>query len=101
MDQGHWFRQAYEAGRKQMVKEDAWCAKGKDKCVAFLSSVSTGALLTDHDRLKPVSAEPFPTDLDNEMLADTIRGNVKVNVHSYQVRRILVDRLNRRRYRVH
>ena len=34
----------------------------------------------------PASTEPFPTDLDNEMLADTIRGNVKVNVHSYQVR---------------
>jgi hypothetical protein len=31
MDQGYWFRQAYESGRKLMIKEDAWCAKGKDK----------------------------------------------------------------------
>lgn len=41
MDQGHWFRQAYEAGRKQMVKEDAWCAKGKDKCVFSVPSLMT------------------------------------------------------------
>jgi hypothetical protein len=33
-----------------------------------------------------VSTEPFPTDLEWEMVADLLRGNVKVNVHSYQVR---------------
>ena len=85
MDQGHWYRQAFEAGRKQMLKEDAWCTKGKAKCV-FPSPTCAHATSADVCSAPSASTEPFPTDLDNEMLADVLRGNVKVNVHSYQVR---------------
>ncbi|KAL7413707.1 hypothetical protein BDY24DRAFT_340073 [Mrakia frigida] len=60
MDQAFNFRTAYEEGRKLKVKQDAWCAKGLE------------------------NTEPFPVDLNWEALADVIRGNVKINVHSYQ-----------------
>lgn len=42
-DQGYWFRQAFEAGRKLKIKEDNWCKRGKDKCVAcFRYPLMTG-----------------------------------------------------------
>lgn len=44
-------------------------------------------LRTDHICSLSFSTEPFPVDLEWEMLSDVIRGNVKINVHSYQVRR--------------
>lgn len=98
MDQAYWTRQAYESGRKQLAKEDAWCAKGKDKCVLRCSlspAVPWSRRLTILINSSP-STEPFPVDLEWEMLADTLRGNVRVNVHSYQASVGVLDRLGLR-----
>lgn len=60
MDSAFDFRRAYEEGRKLKEEQDWWCASAKTQ-----------------DR-------PYPTSLEWEILADVIRGNVKVNIHCYE-----------------
>lgn len=60
MDSAWDFRKTYEEGRKLKEKQDAWCANPKEQ------------------------KDPFPEDLQYEVVADIIRGNVKVNVHCYE-----------------
>jgi hypothetical protein len=57
MDQGHWYRAAFEAGRKQMLKEDAWCAKGKDKYVQILQ-LAPHSLVADRCRARLSAPSP-------------------------------------------
>lgn len=60
MDTGFEFRRAYDEGNKLKQAQDRWCA-------------------SPHTQ-----TEPFPTNLEYEVLADVIRGNVKVNIHCYE-----------------
>jgi imidazolonepropionase-like amidohydrolase len=59
LDQAAEFRLAYLEGQKLMKEQDAWCAAGEE------------------------NTTPFPEDFKYEVLADVIRGKVKVNTHSY------------------
>lgn len=60
MDSAYDFRRAYNEGRKLKEEQERWCAN-------------------------PASQkEPFPNNLEWEVLADVIRGNVKVNIHCYE-----------------
>ena len=59
LDQAAEFRMAYLEGQKLKESQDKWCAVGKE------------------------NSEPFPEDYKYEVLADVIRGKVKVNTHSY------------------
>lgn len=60
MDAAYDFRKAYAEGKKLKDAQDRWCADPKSQ------------------------REPFPTSLEYEVLADVIRGNVKVNIHCYE-----------------
>ncbi|OWZ77540.1 amidohydrolase [Cryptococcus neoformans Bt85] len=60
MDAAYDFRKAYAEGKKLKDAQDRWCADPKSQ------------------------KEPFPTSLEYEVLADVIRGNVKVNIHCYE-----------------
>lgn len=60
MDSAYDFRRAYTEGKKLKEQQDRWCADPKSQ------------------------KEPFPTSLEWEVLADVIRGNVKVNIHCYE-----------------
>jgi imidazolonepropionase-like amidohydrolase len=60
MDSAYDFRRAYTEGKKLKEEQDRWCADPKSQ------------------------KEPFPTSLEWEVLADVIRGNVKVNIHCYE-----------------
>ena len=59
MDSAYDFRRAYNEGRKLKEEQERWCASPKTQNT------------------------PFPNNLEWEVLADVIRGNVKVNVHCY------------------
>lgn len=60
MDSAYDFRRAYDEGRKLKEEQERWCASPKTQ------------------------ERPFPTSLEWEVLADVIRGNVKVNIHCYE-----------------
>lgn len=60
LDSAYDFRRAYTQGKELKEKQDRWCASPKTQ------------------------TEPFPTSLEWEVLADVIRGNVKVNIHCYE-----------------
>lgn len=60
MDSAYDFRRAYTEGKNLKDKQDRWCSSPKTQ------------------------TEPFPTSLEWEVLADVIRGNVKVNIHCYE-----------------
>lgn len=60
MDSAYDFRRAYNEGRKLKEEQERWCASPKTQDT------------------------PFPTNLEWEVLADVIRGNVKVNIHCYE-----------------
>jgi imidazolonepropionase-like amidohydrolase len=60
MDSAYDFRRAYEEGRKLKEEQERWCASPKTQ------------------------TSPFPNSLEWEVLADVIRGNVKVNIHCYE-----------------
>ena len=55
LDQAAEFRMAYLEGQKLKDSQDKWCASGKE------------------------NTEPFPEDYKWEVLADVIRGKVKVS----------------------
>ncbi|ORY35366.1 hypothetical protein BCR39DRAFT_509101 [Naematelia encephala] len=59
MDSAHDFRRAYDEGRQLKLAQDRWCEDPEKQ------------------------TEPFPNN-DWEVLADVIRGNVKVNIHCYE-----------------
>lgn len=54
------FRRAYNEGKKLKESQERWCEDPKSQTA------------------------PFPEDLQWEVLADVIRGNVKLNAHCYQ-----------------
>ncbi|KAK8845279.1 hypothetical protein IAR55_005992 [Kwoniella newhampshirensis] len=60
MDTSWDFRRAYTEGKKLKEKQDRWCAS------------------------PTAQTEPFPDDLQWAVLAEAIRGNVKVNTHCYE-----------------
>ncbi|KAL1408794.1 hypothetical protein Q8F55_005608 [Vanrija albida] len=60
LDSAYDFRRAYTEGKKLKDKQERWCASPKSQ------------------------SEPFPESLEWEVLADVIRGNVKVNIHCYE-----------------
>jgi imidazolonepropionase-like amidohydrolase len=60
MDSAYDFRRAYDEGRKLKESQERWCASPKTQ------------------------TDPFPNSLEWEVLADVIRGNVKVNIHCYE-----------------
>lgn len=54
------FRKAYNEGKKLKEQQERWCENPKKQ------------------------TEPFPESLEWEVVADIIRGNVKVNIHCYE-----------------
>jgi hypothetical protein len=60
MDAAYDFRRAYSEGKKLKDKQDEWCSAPKKQ------------------------KEPFPDSLEWEVMADIIRGHVKVNIHCYE-----------------
>lgn len=54
------FRSAYNEGKMLKEKQERWCESPKTQ------------------------SEPFPQDLQWEVMADILRGNVKVNIHCYE-----------------
>ncbi|BEJ10967.1 hypothetical protein CspHIS471_0103890 [Cutaneotrichosporon sp. HIS471] len=60
MDAAYDFRRAYSEGKKLKDQQDAWCAAPKKQTA------------------------PFPDSLEWEVMADIIRGHVKVNIHCYE-----------------
>lgn len=60
MDQAFNFRLAFTSAAELRDKQDAWCASGK------------------------ANAEKFPDDLKWEALADALRGNLRIQVHTYE-----------------
>lgn len=60
MDTAWNFRTAYNEGKMLKEKQERWCESPKTQ------------------------TEPFPQDLQWEIMADIIRGNVKVNIHCYE-----------------
>jgi imidazolonepropionase-like amidohydrolase len=60
MDTAWAFRGAYNEGKMLKEKQERWCESPKTQ------------------------TEPFPQDLQWEVMADILRGNVKVNIHCYE-----------------
>jgi imidazolonepropionase-like amidohydrolase len=60
MDSAYDFRRAYTEGKNLKDRQDRWCASPKTQ------------------------TEPLPESLEWELMADIIRGNVKVNIHCYE-----------------
>lgn len=60
MDSAWDFRRAYNEGKQLKDRQERWCESPKTQ------------------------TEPFPEDLQWEVMADIIRGNVKVNIHCYE-----------------
>ena len=60
MDTSWAFREAYNEGKLLKEKQERWCESPKTQ------------------------TEPFPEDLQWEVMADILRGNVKVNIHCYE-----------------
>jgi imidazolonepropionase-like amidohydrolase len=60
MDTAWAFREAYNEGKLLKEKQERWCESPKTQ------------------------TEPFPQDLQWEVMADILRGNVKVNIHCYE-----------------
>jgi imidazolonepropionase-like amidohydrolase len=60
MDSAYNFRAAYDNGKRLKDAQERWCAS------------------------PTTQTEPFPDSLEWEVLADVIRGNVKVNIHCYE-----------------
>jgi imidazolonepropionase-like amidohydrolase len=60
MDSAWDFRSAYNEGKMLKEKQERWCESPKTQ------------------------TEPFPQDLQWEVMADILRGNVKVNIHCYE-----------------
>ena len=59
LDQAAQLREAFNEGRKLKQAQDQWCTVGKS------------------------NTEPFPEDLKWEVLAQVLRGKIRVNIHSY------------------
>jgi imidazolonepropionase-like amidohydrolase len=60
MDTSWAFREAYNKGKLLKEKQERWCESPRTQ------------------------TEPFPEDLQWEVMADILRGNVKVNIHCYE-----------------